>query len=106
MSIQIQEDCIGISVNPTLINPTTGSAIDLTTASQVIFRFLAPDDGAAAIEVLGSIDGDPLLGTVIYANDSSEFFDSGTWKYQVKVIFTGGQTWFSPISKVKVKSNL
>lgn len=106
MAIQIQEDCLGIALNPTLLNSTTNLPLDLTTASQVIFRFLSPDIGALAIEVNGSVDGDPTLGTVVYANDSSEFFDSGTWKYQVKVIFTGGQVWFSPISKVKVKANL
>lgn len=106
MAIEIQEDCLGISLNPTLLNSTTGLPIDLTLASIIKFRFLAPDIGAVAFEVPGVVDGDPTLGKVAYSNNSSEFFDSGNWKYQVKVTFTGGQVWFSPISKVKVKANL
>lgn len=106
MAIEIQEDCIGLIVNPTLINPTTLLPIDLTTATNILFRFLAPDDGAIVIEVNGSIDGDPVLGTVLYSNTDDEFFDSGTWKYQVKVTFVSGQVFYSRISKVKVKANI
>lgn len=106
MAIQIQEDCIGLAVNPTLENSTTGLPLDLTTASTITFRFLAPSTDAEVTELSGSVDGDPTLGQVICPNTDEEFFSAGNWKYQVKVVFASGQTWFSPISKVKVKANL
>ena len=106
MAIELQEDCIGLVVNPTLVNPTTLLPIDLTTASIITFRFLGPAVGSTVIEVTGAVDGDPTEGTVIYSNTDDEFFEAGNWKYQVKVTFIGGQVFFSKVSKVKVKSNL
>ena len=106
MPIVIQEDCIGLVINPTLINPVTSDVIDLTDADVITFRFLAPEEGADPIEVAGSIDGDPTLGKVIFANTDDELFSAGNWKYQVKVHFTTGQLFYSTISKIKVKSNL
>lgn len=106
MAIQIQEDCIGLALNPTLENSTTGDPIDLTTITTITFRFLSPTVGAAVTELSGSVDGDPTLGKVICSNTNEEFFNSGNWKYQVKLVFASGQVWYSPVSKIKVKSNI
>lgn len=106
MSIQIQEDCIGLVVNPTIVNPVSGNPIDLTTANIITFRFLSPTVGATTFEVAGAVDGDPTLGKVLYVNDSSEFFEAGTWKYQVKITFAGGQVVYTAPSKIKVKANI
>lgn len=106
MATEIQEDCLGLTINPTLINPITGDPIDLTTATTITFRFLSPTAGTSVIEENGTVDGDPTLGKVLFSNDSDQFSVPGTWKYQVKIIFTGGIVFYSTISKIKVKANL
>ena len=106
MSLEIQEDCVGISVNPTLIDSSTNEPNDLTTATSVVFRFLSPIADSVALEVNGSIDGDPTLGKVIYTSTDDEFSEPGTWKYQVKVTLSGGIIFYSKVSKIKVKANI
>lgn len=106
MATEIQEDCLGLIINPTLINPITSNPIDLTTATSILFRFLPPTSGATVIEEAGSVDGDPTLGKVLFSNDSDQFSVPGTWKYQVKITFAGGIVFYSTISKIKVKANL
>jgi len=106
MATELQEDCLGLSVNPTLLNPSTLAPIDLTTASEILFRFLGPTIGATVVEVTGAVDADPTTGKVYYSNTSDEFSTPGNWKYQVKVTFATGQVFYSKISKVKVKANL
>ena len=106
MTIAIQEDDIGITLNPTVVNPTTLTPIDLTTISSVIFRFLSPISNSVTFELVGAVDGDPTLGKVIFTTTNLEFKDPGTWKYQIKLFFLSGAVFFSDISKIKVKSNI
>lgn len=106
MATEIQEDCIGLVLNPTLINPSTEEVLDLTLASSVKFRFLSPVAGSVAFEEDGTVDADPTTGKVMYNNDSDQFSEPGTWKYQVKVTFSTGAIFYSQISKIKVKANI
>lgn len=105
MSTVLQEDCVGLAVNPTLINPVTSAPLDLTTAVVVTFIFLGPNTGER-YERVGIVDGDPLLGKVIYPNVAADFASPGPWKYQVKVQFASGAVFYSTVSKVKVKANI
>ncbi len=105
MSLQIQEDCIGLALNPSLSNPVTGLPIDLTEATEVLFIIQGPQTDQRHEET-GDVDGDPTLGKVVFANTSFEFTSAGIWKYQVKVTFSDGQVFFSVIGKIKVKANI
>jgi hypothetical protein len=107
VSVELQEDVVGLPVNPTLLNPSTNLPLDLTAATVVTFIFLGPDTlGSPRVEKSGAVDGDPTLGKVIVVNDANEFSGPGTWKYQVRVQFGGSVTFYSKVSKVKVKANI
>lgn len=107
MSYTIQEDCIGIVLTPSLLNPATEAAIDLTGASTVQFILKGPaEDSSDRLTRTGSISGDPTLGVVTYTTVSGDFNTPGTWKYQVWITFGGGAAWKSEITSVKVKANL
>lgn len=102
MSETIQEDVIGLGIEVTMVAPDTGLPVDLTSVLTITYIFLSPAGNRN--EYSGDIFGTPTDGVVVFVLNG-EIDEPGTWKFQVRITFTG-QTLFSEVAKIKVKANL
>lgn len=81
----------------------SGEAEDLSTATTIDFLFQKPD--GSVVTKAGSFLTDGADGVVVYRTSITDLDQSGSWKYQVHLIYTDNEQ-YTDITKFKVISNL
>jgi hypothetical protein len=80
-----------------------GTVEDLSTATTIDFLFQKPD-GSVIIRV-GSFLTDGADGIVVYRTDITDLDQSGSWKYQIHLIYDNNEQ-YTDVTKFKVIANL
>lgn len=95
---EVREYDIGVELLVTLTDGT--SAMDVSTATTIQFRFAKP--GGTEVTKTGTLKTDGSDGKVRYVSVEDDFDEQGIWRYQVRVILSGGQDLTSTVAKFKV----
>ena len=103
MSLEIQEDCVGILLKIKLVD-SAGVPISLVNHTEV--KYLIESPTGVKVEMAGSVSGDAALGVIIYVTASSVFNSPGNWKYQGRVTYNTGVIFYTKVIKLKIKVNL
>lgn len=103
VTVDLQQDTVGVSLRVTLYQPGTTTPLALTGVSEIRFRMQKPD--GTVIERTGTIyDAD--AGIVIYTTTTDDLTPFGRWKIQVHIDFSDGKRFKSSVGKFKVLANI
>lgn len=95
---EMREYDIGVELLTTVTSDSV--ALDVSSASTIQFRFLKPD--GVEVTKMGSFKTDGTDGKVKYVTADGDLDTQGIWRYQVRVILSGGQDLTSTVAKFKV----
>jgi hypothetical protein len=82
---------------------TQSAIVDLTHATVMQYHFQKPDGTMLVVDATRLNSGTD--GFLTYSTAPNDLDQPGLWKVQVKVVI-GPETYWSPIGRFKVKSNL
>lgn len=80
-----------------------GVVEDLSTATTIDFLFQKPD--GSVVTRTGEFLTDGVDGVVVYRTNITDLDQSGSWKYQVHLIYSENEQ-YTDITKFKVIANL
>lgn len=80
-----------------------GTVENLSTATTIDFLFQKPD--GSVITRAGSLFTDGVDGIIVYRTSITDLNQSGSWKYQVHLVYTDNEQ-HTDVTKFKVIANL
>lgn len=106
MPVEIQDDCVGMVLRYSLVEPDANNInqpVDLTSAT-VTFNITNPN--GTEVARVGAVYGSATNGVTSYTTVSGDFDDPGDWGVGIKASLPSSRVFYSELDRITVKSNV